>query len=163
LKMKTLFLLRHAKSSWNNPGLTDFERPLNERGLNAAPTIGRYMKSENIKPDVVISSPATRARETAELVTESAELDVELRFDSRIYDATWFDLLRVIAGIEDEKQSALLIGHNPGFEETVYRLTDERVTMPTATLAKMNLEINSWSDAQEFCGKFEWIVKPKDL
>jgi len=161
--MKTLFLLRHAKSSWDNHGLTDFERPLNERGLKAAPTIGRYMKRENIKPEIIISSPAVRARETAELVIEASEINVELRFDEKIYSATWLDLLRVIAGIEDEKASVLLIGHNPGFEETVYRLTDKRITMPTAALIKMNLDIERWSNVQELCGGFEWIIKPKDL
>lgn len=161
--MKTLFLLRHAKSKWDNPDLTDFERPLNERGMKAAPQMGHYMKEQNIKPDVVISSPAVRARDTAELVIEASKLKVELRFDARIYDATWLDLLRVIASIEDEMETALLIGHNPGFEETVFRLTDKRVTMPTAALVKIDLEIERWNETREFCGKFEWIVKPKDL
>jgi phosphohistidine phosphatase len=161
--MKTLFLLRHAKSSWDNPDLTDFERPLNERGLRAAPQMGHYIKKQNIKPDVVISSPAVRARDTAELIIKSAGLKVELRFDARIYDATWLDLLRVIASIEDEKETAMLIGHNPGFEETVFRLTDEQIKLPTAALAKINLEIERWNETREFCGKVEWVVRSKDL
>lgn len=161
--MKTLFLLRHAKSSWDNPNLTDFERPLNKRGLEAAPKIGQYIKEQNIKPDVVISSTAVRARETAELIIESAELYVELSFEERIYEATWLDLLKVIASIEDEKETALFVGHNPGFEETVFRLTNERVTMPTAALVKIELDIERWNDTREFCGKFEWIIRPKEL
>lgn len=161
--MKTLFLLRHAKSSWDDPNLTDFERPLNKRGLEAAPKIGQYIKQQNIKPDVVISSTAARARETAELIIESAELEVELRFEERIYEATWLDLLRVIASIGDEKETALLIGHNPGFEETVFRLTNERVTMLTAALVKTELDIKHWNDTRELCGKFGWIIRPKEL
>lgn len=161
--MKTLYLLRHAKSSWDNSNLTDFERPLNERGNKAAPLMGRYMRENNIAPDVVISSPATRANETAELVIEAAGTETKLRFDKKIYEATWLDLLRVIANIEDEVETVLLIGHNPGFEETVFRLTDKRVTMPTAALVKITLNIERWNETVELCGKFEWIVKPKDL
>lgn len=161
--MKTLYLLRHAKSSWDNANLTDFERPLNERGMKAAPFMGRYMKENNIVPDVIISSPAVRANETAELAIEAAEMETELRFNERIYDATWLDLLRVIANIEDEIETVLLIGHNPGFEETVFRLTDKMVSMPTAALVKITLDIKRWNETRELCGSFEWIVKPKDL
>lgn len=161
--MKTLFLLRHAKSSWDNPNQTDFERPLNKRGREAAPLMGRYISENDVRPDVIISSPATRARETAELIIDASELKSELRFDQRIYDATWLDLLKVIAGIENEIESALLIGHNPGFEETVFRLTDEKVIMPTAALVKIELNIERWNETSELCGKFDWIIKPKEL
>lgn len=161
--MKTLFLLRHAKSSWDNANQADFERPLNKRGREAAPLIGRFIRQNEVKPDVIISSTATRARETTELVIDASKLKPELRFDKRIYDATWLDLLKVIAGIEDEKESALLVGHNPGFEETVFRLTDEKVTMPTAALVKIKLDIEHWNETTEFCGKFDWIMKPKEL
>ena len=161
--MKILYLLRHAKSSWDNANLTDFERPLNERGMKAAPLIGRYMKENNIVPDVIISSPAVRANETAELVVEAADIETEFRFDEKIYEATWLDLLRVIANTEDEIETVLLIGHNPGFEETVFRLTDKMISMPTAALVKITLDIKRWNETRELCGSFEWIVKPKDL
>lgn len=143
--------------------MTDFERPLNERGIKAAPLMGRYMKENNIAPDVVISSPAVRANETAELVIEAAGMETELRFDKKIYEAMWLDLLSVIANITDEKNIVLLVGHNPGFEETVFRLTDKRVAMPTAALVKITLDIEHWNETRELCGNFEWIVKPKDL
>lgn len=161
--MKTLFLLRHAKSSWDDANQTDFERPLNKRGREAAPLMGSFILQKGINPDVIISSTAARARETAELIIDASKLESELRFDQRIYDATWLDLLKVIASIEDELESALLVGHNPGFEETVFRLTDERVTMPTAALVKIELEIEHWNETSEFCGKFDWITKPKEL
>lgn len=161
--MKTLFLLRHAKSSWENAAQTDFERPLNKRGREAAPLMGRFIRQNEVKPDVIICSTAARARETAELIVDASKLESELRFDGRIYDATWLDLLKVIAGIEDEIESALLIGHNPGFEETVFRLTDEKVIMPTAALVKIELDIEHWNETSELCGKFDWITKPKEL
>ena len=161
--MKTLFLMRHAKSSWDNPGWRDFERPLNKRGLEAAPTMGQYMKRNKIKPDVVISSPAVRAKETAELVIEAAEFEVDLRFDERIYEATVPDLMKVVSEIKDEISVVLLVGHNPGFEELLSRLTGKTERMPTAALANINLDINNWSDVQDLCGKLEWLVKPKEL
>ncbi|HVS20274.1 MAG TPA: histidine phosphatase family protein, partial [Pyrinomonadaceae bacterium] len=85
--MKTLVLLRHAKSSWKDGSVKDFDRPLNQRGLKTAPLVGRLMRKRKLKPDLVLSSPAERARQTARLVIEAARLNVELRHDERIYEA----------------------------------------------------------------------------
>ena len=86
--MKKLLLLRHAKSSWADSTLPDFERPLNERGLLAAPLVGKFMRKRLIKPDLIICSPAQRTRETIALVLKAARLETELRYDERIYEAT---------------------------------------------------------------------------
>lgn len=161
--MKTLFLMRHAKSSWDNPDWRDFDRPLNKRGLEAAQAIGRFIQRNKIEPDVVISSPAVRAKETAELVIEAAELKTDLRFEERIYEASVLDLMKIIGNIKDQINVALLLGHNPGFEGLLFRLTKKSEVMPTAALAKIELNINRWGDVQDSSGKLEWLVKPKDL
>lgn len=161
--MKKLLLLRHAKSSWADAALADFDRPLNERGLHAAPRVGRLMRERKLRPDLVICSPAERARQTASLVLNAAGLDAPLRFDERIYDATSARLAEIVSQIEDTAGEALLIGHNPGFEELLERLTGEARNMATATLALITLDIEKWSKLRDGSGRLEWIVKPKEL
>src|ERR1700682_1700292 len=112
--MKTLLLLRHAKSSWKDDAVKDFDRPLNQRGLKAAPSVGRRMRKRKLEPDLVLSSPAERARQTTELVLESGGLETELRYDERIYEATGARLFEIVAQIEDDANIAMLVGHNPG-------------------------------------------------
>src|SRR5216684_7088 len=114
--MKTLLLLRHAKSSWKDTSLRDFDRPLNNRGIEAAQLIGKYTHQKKIQTELAISSPAERARQTAELVMKSARLKAELRFDERIYEASVARLLEVVSQIEDSANTVILVGHNPGFE-----------------------------------------------
>lgn len=161
--MKTLFLLRHAKSSWKDAMLADFERPLNGRGLKAAPLIGRYLRRKKIRPDLILSSPAERARQTTALVMEAAKLSAELRYDERIYEASAGRLLEIISQIEESASTVLLVGHNPGMEELLAHLTGESQTMPTAALAEISLDIDKWSKARERSGRLEWMVKPKEL
>ncbi len=161
--MKTLLLLRHAKSSWDAPALRDFERPLNERGLKAAPLMGRYLLKRKIRPDLVLSSPAERARQTAALVMEAARLTAPLRFDERIYDATVARLVEVVSQIEEESGMVLLVGHNPGMEELLEHLTGEIRRMPTAALAHVSLDIEKWNKVRERAGRLEEHVKPKEL
>jgi phosphohistidine phosphatase len=154
--MKTLYILRHAKSSWGDSTLTDFERPLNERGLKAAPLMGDTMLN-------ILSSPAKRAAQTANLVKEAAKIGGAIRFDDRIYEAGSARLLEVIAEQDDHAASMLLVGHNPGFEGLVLALTGETHTMPTAALAVIDLEIDKWSDVKPASGKLRFFIRPKDL
>lgn len=161
--LKKLFLLRHAKSSWGDASLDDFDRPLNERGLRAAPLVGRYMRERKLRPDLIICSPAERARETASLVVKAAGLDAPLRFDERIYEATSARLFEIVSQIEDTVGEALLVGHNPGFEELLQRLSGEARHMATATLALVILDIEKWSKLREGCGRLELFLKAKEL
>lgn len=161
--VKTLYLLRHAKSSWNDASLRDFDRPLNERGRSDAPSIGKHLASENLIDPLVICSPSLRTRETAELVLRYANLQVEPRFDERIYEASLRDLLQVVSEIEDEKQTAILIGHNPGFEELLAFLSGETRSMPTCALAKIVFDVASWKDVKASNGTLESFVTPKVL
>jgi phosphohistidine phosphatase len=146
--MKRLLLLRHAKSSWGDSRLADFERPLNERGLRAAPLMGRYMRERKIRPDLIICSPAERARQTAALLAEAAGLSAPLRYDERIYEATAARLAEVISQA-DERAGGLLLG--------------ETRRMPTAALACVQLDADKWAKLAPHSGRLEWHVKPKEL
>jgi phosphohistidine phosphatase len=155
--------LRHAKSSWDNPALADFDRPLNERGLKAAPLVGRFMRERKLRPDLILSSPAERARETAALVAKAAGLDAPLRYDERIYEATSSRLFEIISQLEETAGEVLLVGHNPGMEELIERLTGEMRRMPTAALARVQFDAEKWNKLRERSGRLEWLVKPKEL
>jgi phosphohistidine phosphatase len=160
--MKTLFVLRHAKSSWDNPDLADFERPLNSRGLEASRFIGELIYERNLNPQVILSSPAKRAKQTAVLVKELAEISKPIEFDERIYEASPLALFNLIREFDQKRESVLIIGHNPGFENLVRLLTGETVSMPTAALAKINLNIEKWSDIETGEGELEFLIRPKD-
>ena len=160
--MKTIYLLRHAKSSWDDASLSDFERPLNERGLNAAPFVGEVMTRRGFSPAVVISSPAVRAATTAALVKESGGLNAELQYDHRIYEASPITLRTVASEVGDDLDSVMLVGHNPGMEGFIRYLTGRVEPMPTAALAVLELSIDSWKDLDADCGKIVEIIRPKD-
>lgn len=161
--MKTLLLLRHAKSSRDDPTLRDFDRPLNDRGKSDARLIGHYLRKKKIVVNAIVSSPAKRARRTAEIIVQTAGLTNEIGFDERIYEAGPQQLLRVVSEIESPHDSALLVGHNPGFEDLLTSLTDRTGRMPTASLAAIELDINNWSDIAPRCGELSWFITPKDL
>ena len=161
--MKTLLLLRHAKSSWKDTNVKDFDRSLNQRGLKAAPGIGRLMRKRKLEPKLVLSSPAERARQTTQLVIDAAGMKTELRYDERIYEATGARLFEIVAQIEDDADLALLVGHNPGLEELLEKLTGEARSLPTAALVCIGLEIEKWSKLRAGAGRLEWLVKPKEL
>lgn len=161
--MKTLYILRHAKSSRKDGNLSDIERPLNGRGRRDSKTIGDLLKKEKITPDLVLSSSAVRTRETTEIVLSAARLSTEVRYDERMYDAGAHRLLEVVRQIEKNKKSVLLVGHNPGLEEFLELLTGTVETMPTGALSKVVLKTSDWTSLAEKVGTFEWMVKPKEL
>ena len=160
--MKILFLLRHAKSSWDNASLADFDRPLNERGKNTAPFMGEVMTRREYAPSIVISSPANRAATTAKLVTESAGLNSAIRYDDRVYEASPNSLRQVASEIDDAFGSAMIVGHNPGMEGFIRYLTDEIEAMPTAALAVIELNVESWGEINADTGKLAELIRPKD-
>jgi len=161
--MKTLYLLRHGKSSWKDEAALDVERPLNGRGRRASQTVGAFLKREGITPDLVLSSSAIRARQTTEIVMEAAKLKTDVRFDERIYEASAQRLLEVVRRIEKSKKTVLLVGHNPGLEDFLKVLTGTVELMPTATLAKVVLNVSTWADVSDKDATLEWIIKPKEL
>jgi phosphohistidine phosphatase len=161
--MRTLYLLRHAKSSWKDETLRDFDRPLKGRGRRATEHIGQVLAAEKLKAPLVISSPAVRARETTELVLDSAGFDVEPHFEERIYEADVPTLLEVVRSIPDSANTAILVGHNPGFENLLGYLTGENRHMPTCALARIEFDATSWNGVSEETGRLQLFVTPRDL
>ncbi|HUS00064.1 MAG TPA: histidine phosphatase family protein [Pyrinomonadaceae bacterium] len=160
--MKTLYVLRHAKSSWEDSDLADFDRPLSDRGKTAAPFMGEVMKRNEFAPEIILASPATRARETARLVKESAGLPAEIKHNERIYEASPQTLQHVAASVDDRFNSAMIVGHNPGMEGFVRILTGRLEPMPTAALAVIDLDISGWEQISGVTGKLRKIIRPKD-
>lgn len=161
--MKTLFLMRHAKSSWENLDLSDFERPLNERGLRAAPLMGEVIGKNKFEINLIVSSPAERAKQTAVLVKEAAPINGEIVFDEKIYEASPHRLLEIVSALNNKLESAMLVGHNPGFENLVKILTGESEAMPTAALAVIDLDIKNWNETSAGKGTLRNFIRPKEV
>jgi len=125
--------------------------------------MGLFLASKKVTVGALIVSPAVRTRQTIEILLQQAPLGVEPQFDRRIYEASLATLVQVLAEIPDEKQSAMLVGHNPGMEEMLAFLTRETRHMPTGALARITLGDASWKDAGRGMGKLDWFVAPKDL
>ncbi len=160
--MKTLFLMRHAKSSWDDPNLADLERPLNKRGRAAAPFMGKLILERGYEPSVIVSSPAIRARQTAALVKETGKMRAVLHFEPLIYEASPNALRQVVAELDDAHGSALLVGHNPGIEGFIRYLTGCLEPMPTAALAVVDLNIDNWNTINDGCGELQIVVRPRE-
>ena len=160
--MKTLFVLRHAKSSWENPDVSDFDRQLNERGLKTAPIMGDRIYQNQFQPATIISSPAKRAKQTAVLIKETAQIECKIEYDERIYEASPHRLLEVISELDEKKGSAMLIGHNPGLEGLIKILTGKVQSMPTAALAVIDLDKENWNEIAAESGKLRAVFSPKD-
>lgn len=162
-QMKTLFIMRHAKSSWSEAGLADFDRPLNERGLRTAPFMGKLMHEKGYAPDVILTSPAVRARHTAALVKEAGKLRGVPQFEPRIYEASPNGLRQVVSELTKASKSAMIVGHNPGIEGFIRFLTGSLEPMPTAALAVIELNIEKWNETDDGCGSLQTIIRPKDV
>jgi len=163
--VKTLLLLRHAKSSWADPALNDHERPLNERGRRDAPRMGHLVRKRKLSPDVIISSDAVRARLTAEAVAETSGCAARILLDPRLYHAGPNDIVAVLQTVPDaQAKTVMIVGHNPGLEGLIARLTAEHPDMPTAALARIELPIVHWRDLElATAGTLRAIWRPKDL
>ena len=144
--MKTLLVLRHAKSSWNDPALEDHERPLNERGRRDAPRVGELVREYGLIPDIIVSSDAVRAQLTAQAVAEAAGYAGEILLDHRLYLASPADILSLLQTVRENAERIMIVGHNPGLEDLVKQLTGEWQDMPTAALAQIVLPIDRWGD-----------------
>lgn len=143
--MKTLLILRHAKSSWDNDQLADFDRPLNKRGRRQAPQMGQLLTEQGLGIDLVVSSTARRARETAEAVMAASGFDGEVRYSKAFYEAPPVTYLASLNALSDDYDCVLVVGHNPGLQALVALLTGRDEAFPTAALAQIALPIDSWS------------------
>jgi phosphohistidine phosphatase len=174
--VKTVYLFRHAKSEWADPGLKDQERPLNERGKKAAPQMAAYIKSNKYKPDVILCSTARRTVETFDALKEALGDDLDVRFEDAIYLAEPNRLLERLKWLDDDIKSAMIIGHNPGLQQLALQLArspedhDEeklhkrlREKFSTAALAVIKVPIKAWTDLKEGLGRLADFTRPKDL
>jgi phosphohistidine phosphatase len=162
--MKTLLVLRHAKSSRNDPALDDHERPLNERGRRDAPRMGELVRKHGLIPDLIISSDAVRARLTAEAVAEAARYAGEILHHPQLYPGSPADILSVLRTVPGNAETVMIVGHNPGLEQLVERLTGEQRDLPTAALAQVALPIDRWRDLKPSTrGTLVGHWRPKEL
>lgn len=168
--MKTLLLLRHAKSSWESPGVMDHDRPLAPRGEKAAPAMGALLRQMGLTPQRVLCSTATRARQTWERVAPYIDPDPEIEFRQDIYDGESHDLLAILRNQPGNAATLMLVGHNPALEGLAHGLSgdgdpDARAALaekyPTGALAEIGFDVDNWSDIGPGNGKLVRFVKPK--
>lgn len=161
--MKTLYLFRHAKSSWDDPALEDFDRPLNKRGKKTAPLMGKVMKERKVEPEIVLCSPARRTRETAKLALQKSHIEAPIIYEEAIYEASVRTLIAVLSSLKEPVESVLMIGHNPGMSDLLHTIARASEDFPTACLAKVSLEITTWKELAPQSGRLEWILRPREL
>lgn len=161
--MKTLLLLRHAKSSWKQSAISDHDRPLNPRGRRDAPRAGRFLLARGLVPDATLASTATRARSTAAQVAECCGRSDMVTLDSRLYLADPEAIIDVVQSLGGDAARLLVVGHNPGCAELVALLTGHLEDFPTAALAQIELPISEWTDLRRSTrGRLVTYWRPKD-
>jgi phosphohistidine phosphatase len=162
--MKTLLILRHAKSSWKDSALTDYQRPLNKRGKRDAPKVGRLLRENGLVPELILSSPAIRARNTAEIVAEESGYEGEIEYFPEFYPGDPQAYIEALNRLPDEYRYVMVVGHNPGLEELIETLTDDWFRLPTAALAQLLFSIKSWRELDdETEGRVINLWRPRDL
>jgi len=162
--MKTLLILRHGKSSWDHPNLTDHDRPLKKRGQQDALRVGQLLRGQDLVPDVILASTARRARDTAVLAAEACGFEYEIHFSRDLYPTWPGDIISMLRGLDDGVQRTMVVGHNPGLEELLVSLTAIDEWLPTAALAQVNLDADRWIDiTDETEGELVNLWRPREL
>lgn len=170
---RTLYLLRHAKSSWDEPSLDDFDRPLNPRGRKAAADMAKAMRRRGLVPDLVLCSAARRTQDTWALMAPILAKDVPVRVLKGLYLATPSGFLTALARVPETVERALLLGHNPGIEQLAVKLAGAeskssalatlQTKYPTCALAEILFDIPDWSAARSASGRLIRFLRPRDL
>jgi phosphohistidine phosphatase len=170
--VKRLFVLRHAKSDWGQPGLADHDRPLAARGKRATVLLAEHLRRVRIEPAVVLCSTATRARQTFEAVRAALPESTPVWFERRLYGAGSDELVDRINEVPDPDGSVMLVGHNPGLQDLVLHLAPSRdaalvarveAKFPTAAFATIDLAVDRWAEVQPGTGTLVDLVVPRDL
>lgn len=170
IQNRRLLILRHGKSSWNSIFGADFDRPLAKRGRRDAPKVGLWLKNQNLSPDIVYSSPAKRAKETAINVCQTMPFEIEnIQWVPFIYEATLKSLISLINTCPDSAGTVLLVGHNPGLEKLIAYLSKDPITVPadgklltTTCLAHLEIE-TAWREAEESSARLISITRPAKM
>jgi phosphohistidine phosphatase len=167
--MKRLYLLRHAKSSWDDQTLADHDRPLASRGRRAAKVMAKHLERKGISPELVLCSPSTRTRQTLKRLAPGLGKNADVQIEPEIYAAPARDLLEVLHKVPDEVESVMLIGHNPGIQDLALSLASAgseiprlRSKFPTAALATLELN-GTWRELAPGSAELVSLVKPKEL
>lgn len=161
--MKTLLILRHAKSSHDHPGISDRDRPLNKRGRHDAPRVGALLQEKSLIPDRILSSNAKRTQETTELLTTTWKKVPPVELHADLYLAPPINFIRLLNGLNESVERPLVVGHNPGLEVWVNLLGCEETSFPTAALACFELPIPSWSELKiDTRGTLKLLWYPKE-
>jgi phosphohistidine phosphatase len=172
VNMKTIFLLRHAKSSWEDDSLPDHDRPLSKRGRAAAPRIGAYMRGAGYLPDLVLCSTATRTRLTLHAVLSELGVEPAIEFQEELYLATPSEMINLVRSVPDTVEGILMVGHNPGTGMLAASLSGDglperislmRAKFPTTALAIIELSVDRWKDVIDGCGTLKEFIRPRDL
>jgi phosphohistidine phosphatase len=166
--MKELLILRHGKSDWHAGASSDHERPLNERGKKAAAAVGRFLTATGQQPDLVLSSPALRARTTAERAHRAGDWSCAMNLDESLYGAAVTDVLAAAGSCSNAVERLLIAGHEPTSSAVVHHLTGAQVRFPTAGLACIGLAIDDWAELQGspsrgLRGELLWFIIPRLL
>lgn len=144
--MRRLFVIRHAKSSWKDTSISDFNRPLNKRGEENAPMMGERLKKRGIKPDIILSSPALRAKTTAEIIAKKVNYKKEIVLDEDIYASMDMILHKIIKKTDDKNETLFIFGHNPDLEMLVEKYVDFNEDLVTCGVVEIEFKCKSWKD-----------------
>ncbi len=162
--MKTLLIMRHAKSSWGNQKLSDYERPLNARGQKDAPRMGQLLRDKELVPDLIIASSANRAQTTAEMAAIACGYENDIVYKRRFYLAAPDVYIETLQALDVDHYCVMVVGHNPGMEYLVEMLAGVDEMMQTAVIAHIQLPINQWSELNdETSGTLVNIWRPREL
>ena len=157
--MKTLYIMRHAKSSWDDFSISDFDRSLNARGEEAAPLMGKVLKNKNIKPNLLISSPANRAKTTANIIANI--IGVDITYQESMYESSEMNIMMILNAIDESVDSCMLVGHNPALTGVINALSSFSLeNLPTAGIVAITFE-GFWKDVKPMSGEFLFFEYPK--
>jgi phosphohistidine phosphatase len=160
----TLLVLRHAKSSWGDPSISDHDRPLNKRGCKAAKKVGELLASKSLLPEIILASSALRVEQTVTLLEETSGYSGPVRVSRRLYLAEAETYVQCLNELSDSATPVMCVGHNPGLEELVARHTSRSERLPTAALAELRFDIGGWSELEnETPAELVNLWRPKEL
>ncbi len=161
--MKKLYIIRHSKSSWSSSAKSDFDRPLNKRGLRDAPFMGKVLKQQDVKPDLILSSPAKRAKKTAIFISHKLNYkEDDIVFDEDLYLSSVEEILEIISEVNSDINTLFIIAHNPGVTNFVNRFSKDKIeNLPTTGVYKMEFDISSWEELKEDKAENSYFDYPK--
>ncbi len=161
--MKTLYIIRHAKSSWKDMSLDDCDRPLNKRGKRDAPVMGKRLKKKNVVPDIIISSPALRAKTTAQFIAKEVGYNKDIEFKEEIYESNIHILDNILKNIDDRNSITFLFGHNPDLNMLAEEYVDFDENIVTCGILKIEFDCDKWQDISHKNAKMISFDYPKKV